>query len=72
MMLCAFRYCLGRTTYAVSMCVNILINNWDFLETHDKDLIIKEIREAIKANKIGHSCDKTEWLRIIDHAIGGH
>ena len=32
MVICAFRYCLGRRTYVVSECVAWLIRVWDKLD----------------------------------------
>lgn len=68
----AFRYCLGRKTYAVLDCVEYLLLNWDFLEERDKSLIVKEIQEAIRNKQAGMDMDVEQWSRILDRAIGGH
>lgn len=63
--MCAFRYCLGRMTYTVSHCVQYLIDNWELLEQNDKNLITKEIREAIRTKSAGMETDVIEWSRLL-------
>ena len=61
----AFRYALGRMTYAVDEVVEYLIFNWDKMSVETKEQIQKEIREAIKKKNIGMDCDKLNWERIL-------
>ena len=61
----AFRYCLGRKTYAVSECVKYLTNHWDKICKTDRHLIHNEIREAIDKNDIGMDMDRQEWEKIL-------
>ncbi len=68
----AFRYCLGRQTYAVSDCVSWLIANWDILEENDQKLIIKETREALRHGSWISKIDEIEWCKLIDAVQGGH
>jgi len=65
----AFRYCLGRKTYAVSDCVDYLIKYWDYFSDIDKQLIHKEIKNAIFDNKIGNDIDKQEWTKILNLSL---
>lgn len=60
----AFRYCLGRQTYAVSDYVHEVIYLVDKFHPNTKRLMIKEINEAIEKNHIGAEIDKAEWLRF--------
>ena len=59
----AFRYCLGRMSYAVSICVDNILDNWDNLTPAAKDLIYKEIKDC---NDLGMDIDAEEWNKIID------
>lgn len=61
----AFRYCLGRMTYIVSMMVEYLINVWDRLSQNTKDLILKEIKLAIEEGRAGSDIDVKEWEKIL-------
>ena len=63
----AFRYALGRQTYAVYEVVKCLKKNWDLLSEHTKQLIRKEIKEAIKNKKAGsESIDVPLWKIILE------
>lgn len=72
----AFRYYLGRTTYAVSDFCELLIKNWPDLDVKTQELIKKELQEAsIKDSEqrstsykwpaLGHDCDKVEWDKVL-------
>lgn len=72
MVLCAFRYCLGRMTYAPGMCVDYLIEHWQFIDEQDQKLILKETREAIRHKQAGMDCDIIEWERLLAEVQGGN
>lgn len=61
---CAFRYALGRKSYIVSTIADFLINNKEFLEKKDRELIIKEITEAEEVGRLGMEMDKEDWLKV--------
>jgi hypothetical protein len=67
----AFRYCLGRMTYAVTdfcqQATKVIVE----IKTHDLELMDKEITEAEQRhnegpdmNWLGHDCDRREWLKF--------
>lgn len=60
----AFRYALGRMTYAVSDVAELLIKYKNILTPLHKERIIKEIDEAIERNSAGMSCDVKEWEQV--------
>ncbi|WP_088255203.1 hypothetical protein [Fimbriiglobus ruber] len=62
----AFRYCLGRQTYAVSTCADYLVDRWGELQERDRELIVKEIRKAIGEGRAG--CDVERWERVLKRA----
>lgn len=43
----AFRYALGRRSYAVGIVINELKRNWKDFPEHDRELIKREIRDAV-------------------------
>ena len=66
MALAAFRYCLGRSSYIVSDCVDWLIANWDEFDISLKKVIQFEIQEEIEAATIPMmDCDLYEWKRVL-------
>ena len=59
----AFRYCLGRRTYAVSQCVENILKNWDKLSPRSKDLFYSEIKNC---DDLGMDMDEREWMKIFN------
>jgi len=66
----AFRYTLGRATYAPHTIVEILKLRWGMLSDSDKRLFQSEIKEAIEHDNAGHYCDKKAWQSILDFTVG--
>jgi len=62
---CSFRYALGRMTYIVSSVVKIILDNWNDIDSSTKELIYKEILQAIDENRYGNQCDLVEWNKIL-------
>ena len=78
MVICAFRYCLGRRTYVVGDCVDWLIHIWPQLNTHSRFIIERDLREEIARDDrsresgsdylpLGMDCDREDWLRLLRH-----
>ncbi len=61
----AFRYCLGRRTFAVSDMVEYLLNNWNDISKRVRDKITEEITTAIKRNEAGMDCDVRQWKKLL-------
>lgn len=66
-MIFAFRYALGRMSYAPGMVVETLIKNEDHIPKANKELIIHEIldHESTFGN-LGHEYDRRTWYDLID------
>ena len=71
----AFRYCLGRMTYAVSDFCSYATAHIRKIGSHELELMDKEITEADDADKadatttrycsrLGWDCDRADWLRL--------
>lgn len=66
LILCAFRYCLGRNTYVVFDMINYLKDHWDDIDQVYKNFITKEITRAIELDRCGMDMDKEDWKEFID------
>ncbi len=63
--ICAFRYALGRQTYVVAEVVEWLEGNFDELSDFHKEIIKKEINEAIDMGIIS-DIDVDWWWRVLE------
>lgn len=72
-LLCAFRYALGRRTYVVDTVVKEIHNAWVDLGEGDKELIVREILDyKARFGTIGDSFDEDAWMSIVDRHRGEH
>jgi hypothetical protein len=60
----AFRYGLGRRSYAVSAIAGALIKAESKLAWITKEQMADEIREAHAKDNLGGDCDKELWLYV--------
>jgi hypothetical protein len=60
----AFRYALGRMTYAVSDVSAALIAHRHALRADWREQIAERIHQAIAADAIGHDTDRIRWLEV--------
>jgi hypothetical protein len=60
----AFRYALGRMTYAVSTVANEIKRRAADLSPKAKALIVKEITEAESDNRLGMKMDAEYWREV--------
>lgn len=63
----AFRYCLGRKTYAVSTVVEAIIYSWPHISARTKRMMKREIVDYKNKNfSVGHLyIDDPEWMKIL-------
>lgn len=64
MLLCAFRYALGRRTYITSECHDWLVKYWDIMAIYHKQ-IHDDIKHAIEHDIAGDKCDVESWKKIL-------
>ena len=62
----AFRYTLGRMTYAPYTVIDVLKQCWTELSDGDKALFKREIAIAIENDNAGYRCDKEAWQSILE------
>ena len=75
MVLAAFRYCLGRSTYITGTCADWLVDKWPELPPRSKALIRTELDRAfVQDNEdrasgtsfkaLGWDCDRADWEKV--------
>ena len=65
MIVYAFRYALGRSSYAVANVASELRAHNPTLSGKTRALIIKEIEEADSADNLGMDMDRKEWMKTL-------
>ena len=65
-LIAAFRYALGRSTYMPSVIVEEIKLNWDSMSEQDKNQIKDDIEHAIRHNMAGMDCDVREWEKLLN------
>ena len=65
----AFRYALGRMTYAVADVCIILHKNIKKIDPYNRELMIKEISQAIEDGCAGQRCDVLRWKHLLEALI---
>lgn len=60
----AFRYALGRSTYAVEDVCPKIIKLIDAISEKTLKLIHEEICDADKNNRLGMPSDKKSWMKV--------
>jgi O-glycosyl hydrolase len=74
LVICAFRYNLGRMTYSVSDFVAFVIENVAALSFKAKALMLKELEYAVNLEKtgfadkkpLGMDMDRKQWLMLLE------
>jgi len=61
----AFRYALGRVTFASMVMAETLTAVWPELPVKTRSLIRREIIDAISAGRAGQSCDVESWREVL-------
>ena len=61
----AFRYALGRQTYAVNDVVNYLLEHWGELDKTVQKIILKEISQHLHYAKNQSSDINILWQRVL-------
>ncbi len=75
MVLAAFRYCCGRQTYIVGVCVDWLIGKWAHFPEKERLLIRRDLETEFKRDDearamgeefkpLGWDCDRKDWERV--------
>jgi hypothetical protein len=65
MLLCAFRYALGRRTYITGTVSDWLIFYWPIIQTPWQQQIQEDILVAINRHDAGDDCDVKNWEKVL-------
>ncbi len=76
---CAFRYCLGRSSYIVSDFAEAFASNFEEIPDKTKKLILRELQYAMRKDdkeradnpdsldfSLGHGCDRAYWQKVLN------
>ncbi len=66
LILCSFRYALGRRTYISLEMAEIIQKYKDKLPVWVKEQMIKDIKESIKRDEAGMNCDTAVWTQLAE------
>lgn len=64
LMVCAFRYALGRKTYITGAISDLLIKYKDKLSVQSREAILRDIKKAFDTNNYGMEMDKEVWAKL--------
>lgn len=75
MIVAAFRYCCGRSTYISGVCAEWIVDKWHSFPERQKDLIRRELEEEFSRDDedrasgathkaLGWDCDRREWEKV--------
>ncbi len=65
MCMAAHRYCLGRKTYVVSVCVEWLRETWPQIDGYTQGVVLRDTIEAIVRDRAGDSVDRYQWIHFL-------
>ena len=66
LVVCAFRYCLGRSTYVVSEMIEHILCHWNGLCPAYQKLIKNEIEDALDRDVCGMRMDCEAWRHCLE------
>jgi hypothetical protein len=63
-LLYAFRYALGRRSYAVQDVAEVMMANVGKFTAHEQSLVAHEIAEALAQDRAGMDMDRRTWENV--------
>jgi hypothetical protein len=64
LLVCAFRYALGRRSYITYTISDLLVRHKDKLFAQSKKSILRDIKRAFDTNNYGMEMDKEVWQKL--------
>jgi len=61
----AFRYALGRMTYAVHDVASEIIRHAKDIPEGERNNMIREIKEALEKDQAGMDMDRKQWEKVL-------
>lgn len=71
LLLSAERYALGRRTYIVEWVYDVIKANIGLLTNKDKQVMIRDIEQAILCGNTGDVCDEAYWKALLEKLTRG-
>lgn len=71
LLLCSFRYSLGRMSYITGDCADWLTRYWHLMPPAWKRQIHGDIQKAIEQGCAGMDCDIAQWRRVLALPLDG-
>lgn len=73
MAVCAFRYCVGRQSYAVGACIDWLKANWERIRPSERAVIVRDLEEEFarepRLRYLGDPrIDEPRWREFLEWA----
>lgn len=70
MLLCALRYCMGRQSYAVSVCCDFLRNHWQEIDAKTRATMRRGVAEELARYErmgatMGADFDDRDWRNLL-------
>ena len=65
MLVCAFRYALGKRTYVTSVVARKIIKLWKEIPKVLQEALQDEITKALNDGKAGDQPDIAEWTQVL-------
>jgi hypothetical protein len=65
LLMCSFRYALGRSSGIATNIIDYIIMDWDKLEVCQREQVKNEIQEAFDRLGFISHIDQIEWKRIL-------
>lgn len=66
LIICAFRYSLGRCSYVVSEMIDHILEHWDEICPAYQRLIKSEIKYALERDNCGMNQDCESWSNCLE------
>ncbi len=66
MVTAAVRYCLGRSSCIVSDCADWLVEQWANFGENTRNIVLRDISEALDNDRAGGAMDAVTWARCWD------
>ena len=60
----AHRYCLGRSTYIVSSCLEWLRATWGYFDSGTRNIMVRDTVVALMNHDAGQPMDESGWLEF--------
>jgi len=65
LLICTFRYALGRRSYMVASAANLVRKHHTVLTASDLRLMVSDIERALEFGHVDDECDEATWRELV-------